>query len=121
MMGRGMMGDRASGAMWSINGVAAHGHVTPPIFSVPRGRTCHMTIKNGSAWWHPMHLHGHVFRVLSRNGVATRYREWRDTVLVAPRETVEVTFVADNPGDWMFHCHVLDHQEGGMMGTIRVA
>jgi hypothetical protein len=33
----------------------------------------------------------------------------------------DVCFVADNPGDWMFHCHILDHQDGGMMAVIRVA
>jgi FtsP/CotA-like multicopper oxidase with cupredoxin domain len=51
----------------------------------------------------------------------TRHREWLDTVLVAPRETTEIAFVADNPGDWMFHCHILEHQASGMMSTIRVA
>ena len=50
-----------------------------------------------------------------------RHREWQDTVLMQPREKVEVAFVADNPGDWMFHCHILEHQESGMMGVIRVA
>jgi FtsP/CotA-like multicopper oxidase with cupredoxin domain len=68
-----------------------------------------------------MHLHGHVFRVLSRNGQPTARREWLDTVLMAPGERVEIAFVADNPGDWMFHCHILEHQQGGMMGTVRVA
>src|SRR3546814_16904905 len=64
---------------------------------------------NDTAWHHPMHLHGHAFRVLSRNGEPTRLREWQDTMLLAPRERVEITFVADNPGDWMFHCHILEH------------
>ena len=57
---------------------------------------------------------------MSRNGTPTQYREWQDTVLMSPREKVEIAFVADNPGDWMFHCHVLEHQAGGMMGVIRV-
>ena len=48
-------------------------------------------------------------------------REWQDTVLMAPRERVEIAFVADNLGDWMFHCHILEHQAAGMMGVIRVA
>jgi FtsP/CotA-like multicopper oxidase with cupredoxin domain len=68
-----------------------------------------------------MHLHGHAFRVIGRDGRPTRYREWQDTVLMAPRERVEIAFVADNPGDWMFHCHILEHQAAGMMGVIRVA
>jgi FtsP/CotA-like multicopper oxidase with cupredoxin domain len=68
-----------------------------------------------------MHLHGHFFRVLARNGRPARLREWRDTVLLAPNERAEIAFVADNPGDWMFHCHVLGHQASGMMGIVRVA
>ena len=68
-----------------------------------------------------MHLHGHAFRVLARDGVPARHREWRDTVLVPPRGSADIAFVADNPGDWMFHCHVLEHQAAGMMGLVRVA
>lgn len=44
----------------------------------------------------------------------TRDRERRDTVLLPPRETTDIASVADNPGDWTFHCHILDHQDGGM-------
>jgi len=58
--------------------------------------------------------------VVSRQGRPTCHLEWLDTVLIAPRERVEVAFVADNPGDWMFHCHILEHMAGGMMGVIRV-
>jgi FtsP/CotA-like multicopper oxidase with cupredoxin domain len=109
------------GLIWAINGVASSEHVHEPMATLARGSTHILAIANETAWWHPMHLHGHTFRVLSRNGVPTRYREWQDTVLVAPRERVEIAFVADNPGDWMFHCHILEHQAGGMMGTVRVA
>lgn len=42
-------------------------------------------------------------------------REWQDTALVSPREKVEIAFVADNPGNWMFHCHVLEHQAAGRL------
>lgn len=45
----------------------------------------------------------------------------KDTVLVPARERAEIAFVADNPGDWMFHCHVLEHVEHGMMGMLEVA
>jgi len=132
MMGQMMMRDRGMGGMnmmemmhsgkiWFINGVAMTGHVIDPMLTLKRGRTYLLAMNNETAWWHPMHLHGHAFRVISRNGVPTRLREWQDTVLMSPREKVEVAFVADNPGDWMFHCHILEHQESGMMGVIRVA
>ena len=116
-----MMGPSASGKMdWTVNGVAASGHNLEPVLTLPRGESVILTLCNETAWWHPIHLHGHSFRVLSRNGKPTRYREWQDTVLTAPHEIVEVAFVADNPGDWMFHCHILEHQAAGMMATIRV-
>jgi FtsP/CotA-like multicopper oxidase with cupredoxin domain len=97
------------------------GHTMEPMLTLPRGRTAVIAMSNETTWWHPMHLHGHAFRVISRNGAPTRYREWQDTVLVSPRERAEIAFVADNPGDWMFHCHVLEHQMSGMMGIVRVA
>jgi FtsP/CotA-like multicopper oxidase with cupredoxin domain len=106
--------------MWFINGIAAEGHIMEPMLTLQRNQHTIIDMTNATAWYHPMHLHGHSFRVLSRNGVPTKYREWRDTVLMAPRERVEIAFVADNPGDWMFHCHILEHSAAGMMGVIRV-
>ncbi len=125
MGGMGMMGrmggmNGTGDAMWAINGVGAHGHHMEPALTLVRGQTYVLTVDNRTAWYHPVHLHGHSFRVISRNDSPTRYREWRDTVLLAPRERAEIAFVADNPGDWMFHCHILDHQEGGMMSVVRV-
>ena len=126
MGGMGMGGTMSrmmgGGAMWAINGVAAGPDMNmKPILTLDRGASYILAIENRTAWYHPIHLHGHSFRVITRNGAATRYREWRDTVLIPPHERAEVAFVADNPGDWMFHCHILEHQESGMMGVIRVA
>jgi FtsP/CotA-like multicopper oxidase with cupredoxin domain len=116
----GMMGMRPDGAAWRINGRAAMAHDHAPLFSLGLGESCVIAMANATAWPHPIHLHGHAFRVLSRDGAPTAHREWRDTVTIAPQERVEIAFVADNPGDWMFHCHVLEHQAAGMMGLIRV-
>lgn len=136
VLGGGMMGAMSSavmdgkrvdirtlmhnGLVWAINGVAAKGHVHDPLLTLERNRSYLLELINDTAWPHPMHLHGHSFRVISRNGKPTRHREWMDTVLLERRERAEIAFVADNPGDWMFHCHILEHQVGGMMGTIRV-
>jgi FtsP/CotA-like multicopper oxidase with cupredoxin domain len=109
------------GLAWTLNGIAAADHGHAPMLTVERGRSCVLAMSNDTAWHHPMHLHGHAFRVISRDRVPTRRREWLDTVLVGPREQVEIAFVADNPGDWMFHCHVLEHQAGGMAGLVRVS
>lgn len=120
-MGGGGMGGMMSGRMWTVNGVAAQGDVMPPMLTLERGASCVVAMRNETAWYHPMHLHGHSFRVIARDGKPTRYREWRDTVLMAPRERVDIAFVADNPGDWLFHCHILQHMDGGLMGVFRIA
>jgi FtsP/CotA-like multicopper oxidase with cupredoxin domain len=122
-MGGGMMG-MMGGSMWAINGMAVVDddmRDMKPVLTLTRGKSYILAIDNQTAWHHPIHLHGHSFRVITRNGARTKYQEWRDTVLMPPRERAEIAFVADNPGDWMFHCHILDHQEGGMMSVIRVA
>jgi FtsP/CotA-like multicopper oxidase with cupredoxin domain len=123
-MGGMRMPGMGRGAMWAINGASMTGDGESdmlPIVTLQRGRTCLLSIRNDTAWWHPMHLHGHSFRILRRNGVAVQHQLWADTILLPPRDNAEVAFVADNPGDWMLHCHVLDHQTAGMMTVLRVA
>jgi FtsP/CotA-like multicopper oxidase with cupredoxin domain len=70
---------------------------------------------------HPFHLHGFQFQVLDRNGVAEPFRSWKDVVNVPRHQTVRFIVRYDNyPGKWMFHCHILDHEDHGMMGIIEV-
>ena len=64
---------------------------------------------------HPMHLHGHTFTVLAKDGrPLTGSPIYLDTISIRPHETYDVAFVADNPGLWMFHCHNLYHANHGM-------
>jgi FtsP/CotA-like multicopper oxidase with cupredoxin domain len=126
MSGAGMGGMMGMGgkANWAINGQSMTGDGSadmPPLFQIARGQSCILDMHNDTAWWHPMHLHGHSFQVLDRDGAPVPHDVWGDTVLVRPRERVRVAFVADSLGDWMFHCHVMEHQVGGLMTTIRVA
>ncbi len=122
MMGRGgnMMGMMRGGSVWSVDAAAGSGLPAEPLLTLERNRSHLIEMVNDTAWHHPIHLHGHSFRVVSRDGEPTRHREWQDTVLMAPDERVEIAFVADNPGDWMFHCHILEHQAAGMTGIVRV-
>ena len=69
---------------------------------------------------HPYHIHGQRFLVLSRDGVPNDNLAWKDTVLLRAGETVDLLLDASNPGDWMAHCHIAEHLEGGMMLTFRV-
>ena len=109
---------------WSINRQAWPGMIhddrLPPLAELTAGETYVFQIFNGSRYLHPMHLHGHTFRVLSASKRKLP-QHWADTVIVMPSERVDIAFVAGEPGDWMFHCHIIDHQETGMMGYVRVA
>lgn len=79
------------------------------------------TIENVVGMDHPFHLHGFRFQVLDRNGVPERDRRWKDTVNVPKHETVRFIVHFDaNPGRWMFHCHILDHEDHGMMGLLEI-
>lgn len=62
------VGMRGRGMAWAVNGVVATDHVHEPTLTLSRGRSYVLTLRNDSAWWHPIHLHGHTFRVISRNG-----------------------------------------------------
>ena len=70
---------------------------------------------------HPFHLHGFRFQVLDRNGVPEPFPAWKDIVNVPRHETVRIIVHYDDfPGKWMFHCHILDHEDHGMMGILQV-
>ena len=95
------------------------GHDGPPLFSVERGRTVVLSLPNRTAFPHAMHVHGHHFRQLERSGSVWK-PYWLDTVLVDAEQTERIAFVADNPGKWMVHCHMLEHQESGMAAWFQV-
>jgi FtsP/CotA-like multicopper oxidase with cupredoxin domain len=70
---------------------------------------------------HPFHLHGFQFQILDRDGVPEPYRSWKDVVNVRKHERVRIVVRLDDfPGRWMFHCHILDHEDHGMMGILEV-
>ncbi len=109
---------------WTINNRAwpegGHASLPPPLALLQRGRSYVFQLKNDSEFSHPIHFHGHTFKLL-RSNKQDRPVHHADTLLLLPKEEAEVAFVADNPGDWMFHCHIIEHQETGMMGYVRVA
>jgi len=85
------------------------------------GETQIWTITNQTKWSHPIHLHGFFFQVLDKNGEPVRPLAWKDTVDVPFEQTLSfVVKYDDRQGSWMFHCHVLDHAEGGLMTTVEL-
>jgi FtsP/CotA-like multicopper oxidase with cupredoxin domain len=105
--------------VWTLAGQASSGHDGPPLFSVRRGRTVVLTIDNRSAFPHAMHIHGHHFRLLDRLDDGWK-PFWLDTVTVPARQIDRIAFLADNPGKWMIHCHMLEHHETGMAAWFMV-
>jgi FtsP/CotA-like multicopper oxidase with cupredoxin domain len=78
-------------------------------------------VKNESDWDHPFHLHGFFFHVIDEKGEPVRPLALKDTVNVPMKSTVRLLVHFDErPGEWMFHCHILDHADGGLMGTVLV-
>jgi FtsP/CotA-like multicopper oxidase with cupredoxin domain len=100
--------------VWGLNGKASMHDV---LFTVREGERIDMMFHNMTGMAHPMHLHGHYFKVVNINGKAIN-GAIRDTVLVPPNAAVTVRFDADNPGTWAMHCHHLYHMNSGMMGAI---
>lgn len=108
------------GKVWAFNGVAGD-HGDQALFTAARGRTVTMPIINDTNWPHAIHIHGHHFKVMARDGKPVSADIWHDTVLTDPGERVDIAFVADNPGKWMIHCHMLEHQAAGMSAWFEVA
>ena len=78
-------------------------------------------VKNDSDWDHPFHLHGFFFQLVDDKGAPLRPLAWKDTVNIPMKTTARLLVTFDErPGEWMFHCHILDHADGGLMGTVLV-
>lgn len=107
---------------FTING-KAYPAVEP--WTVKQGDLVRVRIVNISNLVHPMHLHGQDFKVLAKDGEPLREQWIGNTLSVAPGETYDIVFLANNPGIWVFHCHELHHTEnagvepGGMVQVIQ--
>jgi len=110
----GVMMGMGSPTNWTINGKNYPN--TDPL-EVHLGQRVRLKLLNMSMEDHPMHLHGHTFQVVAANGRAID-GPLKDTLTVRHMEQYEIEFVADNPGDWLFHCHNLVHMGGGLMTEI---
>ncbi len=102
------------GYRWTINGKAAeHVHGGEPL-EVQEGQKVRLEFDNRTTMFHPMHLHGHTFQVVSPGARGPR----KDSLIVLPEQRLAVDFVADNPGQWVLHCHNIFHMEGGMETVV---
>ncbi|MCY4051931.1 MAG: multicopper oxidase family protein [Gammaproteobacteria bacterium] len=109
------------GKVWSLNEVVDKPDT--PILTIPHGSTQEIIFENQTAWPHAMHLHGHHLEVSHKMAGFQTDGEGpilRDTILVPAGKSVQARFVADNPGKWLIHCHMLEHQSGGMTTWLEV-
>lgn len=98
--------------IWSMNGIPLS--ETDKI-KINEGEVTRITFNNLTMMHHPMHLHGHFFRVINENG---EYSPLKHTVNVPPMQKVTIEFYGNEYGDWFFHCHILYHMMGGMARVI---
>jgi FtsP/CotA-like multicopper oxidase with cupredoxin domain len=99
--------------IWHINGKAIHEDRT---IEINEGDVVRFTFVNDTMMHHPMHLHGHFFRVLNANG---DYSPLKHTVDVPPHSNRTIEFYANERGQWMLHCHNLYHMKTGMARVIK--
>ena len=105
--------------LWAFNGQVGGYDVN--LADVNLGDIVSLRVWNDTAWPHAMHLHGQHFWVESREFGQEEIALLRDTYLMQPGEKKDLVFVADNPGLWLFHCHMLEHHAAGMGGVISVS
>ncbi|QTG89677.1 multicopper oxidase family protein [Vibrio furnissii] len=110
---------------WLVNKRAWEGmsakHIPEPLAKLELGKTYIFNLRNVTQYHHPIHLHGHTFTVLELDGQVLEKPFHTDTVLLGKNGSAKAAFVADNPGRWMYHCHVIEHMKTGLMGFIEVA
>lgn len=99
--------------VWSINNKALS---EQDILSIKKGEKIRFVMHNTTMMEHPMHLHGHFFRVINKQG---EYSPLKHSVSVEPMKTITIEFDANEEKDWFFHCHVLYHMNTGMARIVR--
>ncbi|NOJ24980.1 multicopper oxidase family protein [Vibrio coralliilyticus] len=115
---------KAKPKFWLTNKRAWEGmskdNIPAPLAMLEYGKTYIFDLKNVTQYHHPIHIHGHTFTVLEMDGKKIAEPFHSDTVLLGKNGRAKAAFVADNPGRWMYHCHVIEHMKTGLMGYIEV-
>jgi FtsP/CotA-like multicopper oxidase with cupredoxin domain len=111
----------SSGHMTPVFSINGHVYPDGTALTANLGDVEEWSIVNATEMDHPFHLHGFRFQVVSIDGEDPGVVAWRDTINVPAEETVKLrVHLEENPGTWMFHCHILEHAERGMMGELEV-
>lgn len=115
MQGGAMGGAHGGSDIWAFNDRS--GMSDEPWHRFARNETALISLRNDTAFPHGIHLHGHHFHEIHKDGTLGHYR---DTTLVDPRASRDILCTFDNPGKWLLHCHTLGHQASGMKTWVEV-
>lgn len=118
------IGESGKPSFWAINKIPwpgiSPGNIPQPLARLKLGKSYIFELVNTSQYRHPIHLHGVVFTVLKSNKRDIQPYQ-ADTVMLGKYETIHIAFAADNPGRWMYHCHLIEHMKTGLMGYIEIS
>jgi FtsP/CotA-like multicopper oxidase with cupredoxin domain len=115
-----------SATAWTINGKAFGIDADIDIFECELNQVYILRFQNDDIGgimhhinYHPIHLHGGHFQVISVNGQPPEREMWKDTMEIAPGKYIDVAVKFHYPGIWMLHCHIIDHEDNGMLTVIQ--
>ena len=109
---------------YTINGHSFPATLDEDLLSIKTGETARVRFINMGSFHHPMHLHGHQFRVYAIDGNPIAFKAYQNTIDLAPGTTADVIIEGTNPGTWTFHCHIISHvankgvYPGGMLTLL---
>ncbi|MFT3671231.1 multicopper oxidase family protein [Aestuariivirga sp.] len=107
------------GLAWSMNGVAGLGG--PFIFEARKGEAIALDVQNTTAFPQPLNIHGHVWKVVERDGQPVEGEGWGDTAVIPEKSRAKLLLVADNPGPWAIQSLIAERSDAGLIGAFRVA
>lgn len=107
------------GLAWAFNGYAGEGG--PPLFEATKGETLVLAFDNTTAFPQPLHIHGHVWKLVELDGSLRDAEPWRDTIVVPALAKAKMLLVADNPGAWVLQSLIAERVDAGLLAGYTVA
>ena len=107
------------GLAWAFNGIAGVGGL--PLFEAKKGETLILEFSNKTSFPQPIHIHGHVWKLIESDGQVIDNSGWMDTAVVPGLSTAHLAFVADNPGLWVLQSLIAERVDAGLIGAFSVS
>ncbi len=114
-----MRGLLEKGLAWAFNGIASVGG--PPLFEAKKGETLILEFSNKTSFPQPLHIHGHVWRLIETDGQTIDSSGWTDTAVVPGLSTAKLAFISDNSGLWVLQSLIAERVDAGLIGAFSVS